>query len=163
RHYRLTFTPYDPAQPELTEAMKALILQVTQSFRFLPWRSDLRQLRHLRQREFQPRPGPEHPQVRLVLLYGKIEVFSGRCRPRLVPTSELDAHNIRETTYARLASCQRVAELPWTRRWKRCRKLAAGAGAAKSCLLGTSCPAQRPVTACAASAVTTAELQVSSL
>lgn len=36
RHYRLTFTPYDPAQPELTEAMKALILQVTQSFRFLP-------------------------------------------------------------------------------------------------------------------------------
>ena len=36
RRYQLTFAPYDPAQTVLSEAMKALILQVTQSFRFLP-------------------------------------------------------------------------------------------------------------------------------
>lgn len=36
RQYRLIFTPYNPAQPELTGAMDAFITQVTQSFRFLP-------------------------------------------------------------------------------------------------------------------------------
>lgn len=36
RLYQFSFTPYDPAQPELTGAVQALILKVTQSFRFLP-------------------------------------------------------------------------------------------------------------------------------
>jgi hypothetical protein len=36
RLYQFSFTPYDPAQPELTGVMEALIQKVTQSFRFLP-------------------------------------------------------------------------------------------------------------------------------
>ena len=36
RQYRLTFTPYEPAQPELTGTMAALVRLVTQSLRFLP-------------------------------------------------------------------------------------------------------------------------------
>lgn len=36
RLYQFSFTPYDPAEPELTGAMQALIQKVTQSFRFLP-------------------------------------------------------------------------------------------------------------------------------
>ena len=35
RRYQLAFTPYDPAQPELTGAMAELVTLVTQSFRFL--------------------------------------------------------------------------------------------------------------------------------